>query len=89
MNVDDQISNFLSSKVYAVAGASKSRYKYGNKVLRCYKQHSKEVYAINPNEIEIESVQCFKNYIRMSRFSRCSFDYNTSRNILSNCDRLH
>ena len=63
MTINNQISDFLSATAFAVAGASQSRYKYGNKVLRCYQQHNKEVYAINPNETEIESAISFKSVI--------------------------
>ena len=61
MTIDKQILEFLAASAFAVAGASNSRYKYGNKILRCYLQHKKEVYAINPNETVIETVQSYKS----------------------------
>jgi len=56
--MDDQelIKRFLSAGPYAVVGASADRDKYGNKVLRCYRQHGMEVYAINPKHAEVEGV---------------------------------
>jgi uncharacterized protein len=50
---------FLSSQAFGVAGASLDREKYGNKVLRCYLQHGRKAFAINPKEKEIEGVPCF------------------------------
>lgn len=56
----NQIKQFLSSTAFAVAGASKDRQKFGNKVLRCYLQHDKKVYPINPHEAILEGVTCVK-----------------------------
>jgi predicted CoA-binding protein len=58
MNMDQRIELFLSSPAFGVAGASKNRNKYGNKVLRCYQQNGKTVVPINPRESEIEGVAC-------------------------------
>lgn len=52
----DQIKQFLNSPAFAVAGASNNRNKFGNKVLRCYLQHHKKVYPVNPNESIIENL---------------------------------
>lgn len=57
----EQIEKFLSSPAFAVAGASNDRHKYGNKVLRCYLQHQKTVYPVNPDEDQIEGLPCIKN----------------------------
>jgi predicted CoA-binding protein len=54
-----RIEQFLSGRVFAVAGASTDRSKYGNKVLRCYQQAGRKVYAIHPREKEIEGAACF------------------------------
>ena len=54
----ERIDAFLKGKVFAVVGASQNRAKYGNKVLRCYLQHGLKVYAVNPNESEIEGQVC-------------------------------
>jgi predicted CoA-binding protein len=61
MNINEQIDAFLGGKVFAVAGASKDRSKYGNKVLRCYLQHGLKAYAVNPKETEIEGQICVPN----------------------------
>jgi len=58
MNMDQRIELFLSSPAFGVAGASKDRHKYGNKVLRCYQQNNKTAVPINPRESEIEGVAC-------------------------------
>lgn len=50
---------FFQHGPFAVVGASTNRDKYGNKVLRCYLQHGKEVYPINPRADQIEGVRCF------------------------------
>jgi len=59
MDVRDKIDAFLKSGPYAVVGASVNRDKYGNKVLRCYKQHGLEVYPVHPREPEIEELRCY------------------------------
>jgi predicted CoA-binding protein len=56
--MDSKIQQFLSSPAFAVAGASSDRNKFGNKVLRCYMQHHKEVYPVNPNEKMVEGLPC-------------------------------
>jgi uncharacterized protein len=58
MNIDQQIDLFLASTIFGVVGASASRDKYGNKVLRCYQQNGKTVIPVNPNEKEIEGIAC-------------------------------
>ena len=55
------IEEFLAGEVYAVAGASTGRTKYGNKVLRCYQQAGREVIPVNPRGGEIEGVACAAN----------------------------
>jgi uncharacterized protein len=61
----EQIEKFLSSPAFAVAGASNDRDKYGNKVLRCYLQHQKTVYPVNPYEDQIEGLPCVKNLMNL------------------------
>lgn len=55
---NSDIKAFLASSAFGVAGASTDRQKYGNKVLRCYLQHGKTVYGINPRAVAIEGVPC-------------------------------
>ena len=52
------IATFLASSAFGVVGASARRHKYGNKVLRCYKQNGRVVIPVNPREPEIEGVSC-------------------------------
>src|SRR5262249_49104478 len=61
MTLHEQIKKFLNSPAFAVAGASNDRRKYGNKVLRCYLQHQKTVYPVNPYEDQIEGIPCIKD----------------------------
>ncbi len=57
--VQQRIQAFLEAGPYAVVGASTDREKYGNKVLRCYQQHGKEVFPINPKEAEVEGLKAY------------------------------
>ena len=50
---------FLASSSFAVVGASTDRSKYGNKVLRCYVQHHRKVYPVNPKAREVEGLQAY------------------------------
>jgi predicted CoA-binding protein len=59
MSVTDRIQSFLASSSFAVVGASIDRSKYGNKVLRCYQQHGKEVYPINARASEVEGLKAY------------------------------
>lgn len=54
-----KIDGFLDGQAYAVAGASRSRAKYGNKVLRCYLQNGRTAYPVNPNADEVEGLECY------------------------------
>ena len=56
MNEEAAISAFLAGDIFAVAGASTQRHKYGNKCLRCYMQNDRRVYPINPTEAEVEGM---------------------------------
>ncbi len=57
--VDDRIDEFLASGSFAVVGASTDRSKYGNKVLRCYQQHGRKVYPVNPRAPEVEGLVAY------------------------------
>jgi predicted CoA-binding protein len=57
-SMDEKISRFLAAPAFAVAGASKNRDKYGNKVLRCYLQNGRTAIPVNPVEAEIEGIAC-------------------------------
>lgn len=56
-----RIARFLEGDSFAVVGASTNRAKYGNKVLRCYLQHGRTVYPVNPRATRIEGVRCYPN----------------------------
>jgi predicted CoA-binding protein len=57
--MEDRIAAFLENSVFAVAGASTDRVKYGNKVLRVYQQNDRTVYPINPKAEEVEGLAAF------------------------------
>jgi predicted CoA-binding protein len=59
--IDAKITAFLAAPAFGVAGASKNRDKYGNKILRCYQMHGRPVVPVNPVEREIEGVVCVKS----------------------------
>jgi uncharacterized protein len=48
------IADFLNSRTFAVAGASRHRSKYGNQVFRALLESGREVYALNPAADEVE-----------------------------------
>lgn len=58
MSVDAKVARFLTSELFAVAGASNKRNKFGNKIFRCYLQKGYQVIPINPVEKQIEGVDC-------------------------------
>jgi uncharacterized protein len=43
----------------AVLGASSDRAKFGNKALRAFQMKGFTVYAVNPNETDVEGMQCY------------------------------
>ncbi|QDU69128.1 CoA-binding protein [Engelhardtia mirabilis] len=47
---------FLSGEVFAVAGASNDRSKFGNRVLRHYLAHGKRAIPVHPTETEVEGL---------------------------------
>lgn len=57
----DPIDIFLEQPVFAVAGASTDRNKYGNKVVRVYKQNNCKVYPINPKAETVEELKAYKD----------------------------
>ncbi len=58
MASQEQLDKFFQSKTFGVVGASANRDKYGNKVLRVYKQHGMKAIPVNPGEKEIEGIPC-------------------------------
>ncbi len=61
----DPIDRFLASPAFGVAGASPRRHKYGNKVLRCYRQAGRRVVPVNPREAEIEGIACVPDVLHL------------------------
>jgi uncharacterized protein len=59
VHAHESIRAFLDGSPFAVAGASRDRSKYGNKVVRCYMQHDLAVFPLNPRETEIEGLACY------------------------------
>lgn len=59
MELQQQIESFLAGSRYAVVGASNDRAKYGNKVLRAYKQVGREVVPVHPTADRVEGLQAF------------------------------
>ena len=55
----ERIEAFLASPSFAVVGASTDRSKYGNKVLRCYLQHGRKAYPVNPRAPEVEGLRAY------------------------------
>ena len=50
---------FLAGGPHAVVGASRDRDKYGNKVLRCYLQHGRRGFPVNPQSGQIEGLAAY------------------------------
>ena len=61
MDQQQKIDAFLSSKRFAVVGASADRSKYGNKVLRAYLQHDYDAVPVNPNATTVEGLDVAHN----------------------------
>ncbi|MBI1336507.1 MAG: CoA-binding protein [Phycisphaera sp.] len=59
MDIHQQIKAFLAGKTFAVAGASRDRSKYGNRVLRAYMQNNLDAYPINPTAADIEGLAAY------------------------------
>ena len=55
---DEKIEKFLASPAFGVVGASTSRAKFGNKVLRCYLQKRRRAVPVHPREAAIEGAPC-------------------------------
>lgn len=55
----NNIEVFLKASTFAVAGASRDRSKYGNKVFRAMVASGRTVYPINPVADEVESQPAF------------------------------
>lgn len=67
MTTDEKIQAYLSGNRFAVAGASRDRDKYGNKVLRAYQQNSLDVIPINPSVDRVEGLTAVPNVAGLPR----------------------
>lgn len=62
---DPAIARFLAARAFAVAGASSDRAKFGNRVLRHYHAHGRDVVAIHPRETAIEGIPAYSELARV------------------------
>jgi uncharacterized protein len=53
-NTESPASKFLAAQCFAVAGASRNRSKYGNKVFQALVASGRKGYPLNPSAPEIE-----------------------------------
>lgn len=53
------VDAFFAGSPFAVVGASDDRHKFGNKVLRCYWDHGRTAYPVNPKRDTVEGKPCF------------------------------
>lgn len=59
----ERIRAFLAGSPFAVAGASRDRSKYGNRVLRAYMEHGRQVFPVNPTETEVEGLAAWPDVL--------------------------
>lgn len=58
-NRESPTATFLAAKTFAVAGASRDRSKYGNKVFQALVASGRTVYPLNPSAPEVEGQLAF------------------------------
>jgi uncharacterized protein len=58
MTTQEKIDRFLKSPAFGVVGASTNPAKYGNKVVKAYKQNNLDAIPVNPKADEIEGLRC-------------------------------
>jgi uncharacterized protein len=66
-DLQSRIAAFLNGSPHAVAGASRDRAKFGNKVLRCYMQHGRPVFPVNPTLSEVEGLPAYPTLAALPR----------------------
>lgn len=59
VNKKSPVATFLSAKSFAVAGASRDRSKYGNRVFQSLLASGRTVYPLNPTATEVEGHTAF------------------------------
>ncbi len=55
----ERIADFLAGDVFAVAGASNDRAKFGNRVLRHYRAAGRTAHAVHPKELTVEGQRAY------------------------------
>ena len=55
-----KIDKFLAAPAFAVFGASDDAHKYGHKVYKCYLQHDRKAYPLNPKAPTVLGNPAFK-----------------------------
>ncbi|CAO3634424.1 unnamed protein product [Cunninghamella echinulata] len=85
-------SQFINNAQFAVVGASTSRSKYGNCVLRWYQQNNLNVIPVHPKEEEIEGLSTIKSIEQLKQPENTSVSIITppsiSLQVLKDCQRL-
>ncbi|MDT8421472.1 MAG: CoA-binding protein [Desulfuromonadales bacterium] len=61
MELAKKIEHFFASAAFGVAGASRRRDKFGNKVLRCYIANGLRAIPVHPAEQVIEGLDCVRS----------------------------
>ncbi len=61
LSVEDKITEFLKSEVFAVVGVSNKPDKFGYKVFKCYQHRGYQVIPIHPVAKDIDGVACVVN----------------------------
>ncbi len=61
MNLDQKIESFLAAPAFAVLGASDDPMKFGFRCYKCYLQHGRKAYPVNPTATTILGNPVFKN----------------------------
>ena len=70
--MQDLIKDFLSSKKFAIVGATDDTSKYGNTIFKNLKKRGYEVFPVNPRLDELEGNKCYHSLCGYSRKSgRC------------------
>jgi predicted CoA-binding protein len=67
MSRSDDVATFLAGRVFAVVGASNDRSKFGNRVLRAYLAHGREVVPVNPKERLVEGLPAVADLASLGR----------------------
>lgn len=61
MTIDEKIEKFLSAPSFAVVGASEDPHKYGHRCYKCYLQHGRKAYPVNPKAATVLGNTAYAN----------------------------